>query len=154
MVLLLPEGGTVAVRGGYPPEDTLDEADLAAAKWCWQNDRAAGRGADTLPGAKWLFLPHAHRPRPGRAWSASVSEPGRPPAVARPAAPAGRALRSGGAGDRADRPRPRISISARLQAETDRLRSALLTSISHDLRTPLASILGVHHQPSDYPKTL
>jgi two-component system sensor histidine kinase KdpD len=30
----------------------------------------------------------------------------------------------------------------RLQAETDRLRSALLTSISHDLRTPLASILG------------
>ena len=31
---------------------------------------------------------------------------------------------------------------ARLQAETDRLRSALLTSISHDLRTPLASVLG------------
>ena len=31
---------------------------------------------------------------------------------------------------------------ARLAAETDRLRSALLTSISHDLRTPLASILG------------
>jgi two-component system sensor histidine kinase KdpD len=32
--------------------------------------------------------------------------------------------------------------SARLLAETDRLRSALLTSISHDLKTPLASILG------------
>jgi len=31
---------------------------------------------------------------------------------------------------------------ARLVAETDRLRAALLTSISHDLRTPLASILG------------
>ncbi|MBV9515927.1 MAG: GAF domain-containing protein, partial [Mycobacteriaceae bacterium] len=31
---------------------------------------------------------------------------------------------------------------ARLSAETDRLRSALLTSISHDLRTPLSSILG------------
>ena len=31
---------------------------------------------------------------------------------------------------------------ARLAAETDRLRAALLTSISHDLRTPLASILG------------
>ncbi len=27
-------------------------------------------------------------------------------------------------------------------AETDRLRQALLTSISHDLRTPLASVLG------------
>jgi two-component system sensor histidine kinase KdpD len=32
--------------------------------------------------------------------------------------------------------------SARLVAETDRLRAALLTSISHDLRTPLASIIG------------
>jgi two-component system sensor histidine kinase KdpD len=31
---------------------------------------------------------------------------------------------------------------ARVAAETDKLRSALLTSISHDLRTPLASILG------------
>ena len=31
---------------------------------------------------------------------------------------------------------------ARLTAETDRLRAALLTSLSHDLRTPLASILG------------
>jgi two-component system sensor histidine kinase KdpD len=31
---------------------------------------------------------------------------------------------------------------AKLLAETDRLRQALLTSISHDLRTPLASILG------------
>src|SRR5690606_7945744 len=31
---------------------------------------------------------------------------------------------------------------ARVAAETEKLRSALLTSISHDLRTPLASILG------------
>jgi two-component system sensor histidine kinase KdpD len=31
---------------------------------------------------------------------------------------------------------------ARMAAETEKLRSALLTSISHDLRTPLASILG------------
>jgi two-component system sensor histidine kinase KdpD len=41
----------------------------------------------------------------------------------------------------------RISLAedvdrARLLAETERLRTALLTSISHDLRTPLASILG------------
>ncbi len=31
---------------------------------------------------------------------------------------------------------------AKLLTETDRLRQALLTSISHDLRTPLASVLG------------
>ena len=57
VVLLLPKEGTVAVRAAYPPEDAFDEADLAAAKWAWQNDQPAGRGADTLPGAKRLFLP-------------------------------------------------------------------------------------------------
>ena len=49
--------GSVAVRAGFPPEDTLDDADLAAARWCWEKNHAAGRGADTLPGAKRLFLP-------------------------------------------------------------------------------------------------
>ena len=57
VVLLLPEHGSIVVKAGYPPEDILDEADLAAAKWAWENDRPAGRGSDTLPGAKRLFLP-------------------------------------------------------------------------------------------------
>src|SRR5262249_16397638 len=58
VVLLLPEeDDSIVVKAGYPPEDILDEADVAAAKWAWQNDRAAGRGSDTLPGAKRLFLP-------------------------------------------------------------------------------------------------
>ena len=57
VVLLLPENGSIAVKTGYPPEDTLDDADVAAAKWSFENDRPAGRGSDTLPGAKRLFLP-------------------------------------------------------------------------------------------------
>ena len=57
VVLLLPENGSIAVKAGYPPEDMLDDADIAAAKWAWENNRAAGRGSDTLPGAKRLFLP-------------------------------------------------------------------------------------------------
>src|SRR5450755_3065234 len=57
VVLLLPVGETVEVRAGFPPEDMLDDSDLAAAKWTWQHAQAAGRGADTLPGAKRLFLP-------------------------------------------------------------------------------------------------
>ena len=63
VVLLLPEGETLAVRAGYPPEDMLDEADLAAAKWCWENNRPAGRGADTLPGAQAAVPADADRPR-------------------------------------------------------------------------------------------
>jgi K+-sensing histidine kinase KdpD len=42
VVLLLPDNGTLAVKTGYPPEDILDDADLAAAKWAWDHDRAAG----------------------------------------------------------------------------------------------------------------
>ena len=57
VVLLLPENGSIVVKAGYPPEDMLDDADIAAAKWAWENNRAAGRGSDTLPGAKRLFLP-------------------------------------------------------------------------------------------------
>ena len=57
VVLLLPEDGVITVKTGYPPEDQLDKADLAAANWAWSNDRPAGRGSDTLPGAKRLFLP-------------------------------------------------------------------------------------------------
>src|SRR6202165_5274009 len=56
-VLLCPEDGVLTVKAGYPPEDELDKADLAAANWAWDNDRPAGRGSDTLPGAKRLFLP-------------------------------------------------------------------------------------------------
>ena len=73
VVILLPDGETITVRAGFPPEDQLDAADLAAAKWAWEKNHAAGRGSDTLPGAKWLFLPmqtgrgavggDRHRPR-------------------------------------------------------------------------------------------
>ena len=66
VVLLLPEGESIAVRAGYPPEDMLEDADLAAAKWCWQNNRPAGRDADTLPGGKRAVSADTHRARRGR----------------------------------------------------------------------------------------
>src|SRR5262249_58890512 len=56
-VLLLPDDGSISVKAGYPPEDTLDAADLAAAKWAWENNRLAGRGSGTRPGAKHRVLP-------------------------------------------------------------------------------------------------
>src|SRR5260370_8081233 len=58
-VLLMPvkDGDGLEVATGCPAEDQLDGADRAAARWTWEHNRAAGRGADTLPGAKRLFLP-------------------------------------------------------------------------------------------------
>jgi two-component system sensor histidine kinase KdpD len=140
VVILLPEEGTITVRSGYPPEDTLDEADLAAAKWCWQNDHAAGRGADTLPGAKRLFLPI--RTGRGPVGVVGLGSEREGPLLS----PDQRRLLDALC-DQAALAIERTTLAhdldrARLLAETDRLRSALLTSISHDLKTPLASILG------------
>ncbi|MCE4224597.1 sensor histidine kinase KdpD [Methylobacterium sp. C25] len=141
VVLVLPEeDGSVAVRAGYPPEDRLDEADLAAARWAFDNDRPAGRGADTLPGARRLFLPM----RTGRGTLGVIgldSDTSGPLLT-----PEGRRLIDA-LTDMGALAIERVRLvedldQAKRAAETDRLRQALLTSISHDLRTPLASVLG------------
>jgi len=140
VVLLLPDGKAVTVRAGYPPEDMLEAADVAAAQWAFDNDRPAGRGADTLPGAKRLFLPM--RTGRGTIGVIGLDADGTGPILTPEARRLLDALADMGALaiervrlvedlDRAER-----------AAETDRLRQALLTSISHDLRTPLASVLG------------
>ncbi len=140
VVILLPEGETVAVRAGYPPEDMLDEADIAAAIWCWRNNQPAGRGADTLPGARRLFLPM--RTARGAVGVVGLDSDRPGPLLS----PDQRRLLDALA-DQAALAIERVNLAqdvdrARMTAETERLRSALLTSISHDLRTPLASILG------------
>jgi two-component system sensor histidine kinase KdpD len=140
VVLLLPEGDSIAVKVGYPPEDTLDEADLAAANWAWANNRAAGRGSDTLPGAKRLFLPM----RTGRGAIGVVGIDSDKPGPL--LTPDGRRLLDALI-DQSALAIERVNLVADLErarrtAETDRLRSALLTSISHDLKTPLAAVLG------------
>jgi two-component system sensor histidine kinase KdpD len=140
VVILLPEDSKMVVRAGFPPEDTLDAADLAAAKWSWERNHAAGRGADTLPGAKRLFLPM----QTGRGAVGVIGidrdEPG-------PMLTPDQHRLLDALADQAALAIERVNLvedvdRARLVAETDRLRAALLTSISHDLRTPLASILG------------
>ncbi|MFG1480767.1 sensor histidine kinase KdpD [Xanthobacter sp. V4C-4] len=140
VVVLLPEAGTLAVKAAYPPEDRLDAADLAAAEWAFEHSHAAGRGADTLPGARRLFLPvHTGRGVVGVIGLDSDKEGAL-------LAPEQRRLLDALA-DQAALAVERVNLvgdleQARLDAETDRLRSALLTSISHDLKTPLASIMG------------
>jgi two-component system, OmpR family, sensor histidine kinase KdpD len=140
VVILLPEDGRVAVRAGFPPEDMLDDADLAAAKWCWERNRTAGRGSDTLPGAKRLFMPM----NTGRGAVGVVGIDSDDPG---PILTPDQHRLLDALADQAALAIERVNLvedveSARIVAETDRLRAALLTSISHDLRTPLASILG------------
>jgi two-component system sensor histidine kinase KdpD len=140
VVLLLPTNGSIAVRTGYPPEDTLDDADVAAAKWTFENDRPAGRGSDTLPGAKRLFLPM----RTGRGAIGVVGIDSDKPGPL--LTPDQRRLLDA-LMDQGALAIERVQLVENMDrmertAETERLRTALLTSISHDLKTPLASVLG------------
>ncbi len=140
VVLLLPDNGVLTVMAGYPPEDELDKADLAAAHWAWSNDRPAGRGSDTLPGAKRLFQPM--RTGRGLIGVIGIDDDRTGPLLT----PDQRRLldalvdQGGLAIERVllveDMDRVKRTV------ESDRLRGALLTSISHDLKTPLASVLG------------
>jgi two-component system, OmpR family, sensor histidine kinase KdpD len=140
VVLLLPQDGGLTVKAGFPPEDMLADADLAAALWCFEKNQATGRGADTLPGAKWRFMPL----RTGRGAVGVVGiDSDKPGLLLTPE----ESRLFDALSDQAALAIDRVNLAtendrARLAAETDRLRSALLTSISHDLRTPLASILG------------
>lgn len=140
VVLLLPEDSSIAVKAGYPPEDILDDADMAAAKWAWQNNRAAGRGSDTLPGARRLFLPM----RTGRGAIGVVGIDGDKSGPL--LTPDERRLLDALI-DQGALAIERVHLvedmdRVKRTVETERLRSALLTSISHDLKTPLAAVLG------------
>jgi two-component system sensor histidine kinase KdpD len=140
VVLLLPEDGSIAVKAGYPPEDTLDEADLAAAKWAWQSDRPAGRGSENLPGAKRLFLPMRTGRGPVGVVGIDTDKTG--PILT----PDDRRLLDALI-DQTALAIERVYLVEDMErgkrtVETERLRSALLTSISHDLKTPLAAVMG------------
>ncbi|MCG2630525.1 sensor histidine kinase KdpD [Bradyrhizobium sp. WYCCWR 13023] len=140
VVLLLPEDGLLTVKSGYPPEDQLDQADLAAANWAWSNDRPAGRGSDTLPGAKRLFLPM--RTGRGPIGVIGIDNDRNGPLLT----PDQRRLLDALV-DQGALAIERVLLvedmdRVKRTVESERLRSALLTSISHDLKTPLASVLG------------
>ncbi len=140
VVLILPEEGALVVKAGYPPEDQLDQADLAAANWAWGNDRPAGRGSDTLPGAKRLFLPM--RTGRGPIGVIGIDNDRTGPLLA----PDQRRLLDALV-DQGALAIERVLLvedmdRVKRTVESERLRSALLTSISHDLKTPLASVLG------------
>ena len=148
VVLLLPEGNTIVVKAGYPPDDTLVDADIAAARWTWDHDLPAGRGADTLPGAQRLYLPL--RTGRGPVGVVGLDDDRQGPLLT----PEQRRLFDALA-DQAAVAIERVQLvtdvdQARLAAETDQLRSALLTSISHDLKTPLAAIMGAAGTLKEY----
>jgi two-component system sensor histidine kinase KdpD len=141
VVVLVPEDkGALSVPATGPITFALDQKELSVAQWAFDHRQRAGLGTDTLSGAKALYLPLA-------AATKTVGVIGVMPA------------HSGGFFDQEqvhvlesfanqiamaiDRAMlSRDAQEALLKAETETLRNTLLSSVSHDLRTPLAAITG------------
>lgn len=146
VVLLLEDAGELAIAASWPPEDQLDTAALSAARWAHDRNEPAGSGTGTLPAVPWLFLPLMSGERvQGVLGIAREDQPLDSEALALAQSVADL---TAAALDRAQLARE--FDAARLAAESERVRNTLLASISHDFRTPLASIMGAATGLRDY----
>jgi two-component system, OmpR family, sensor histidine kinase KdpD len=140
LVLLPRTEERLEIASGYPPEDQMSPTAWGAANWAWKHNQAAGWSSGTLPASEWLFLPLKTGRGPLGLLGVSFENP------TRPLTPEQRRLLEALIDQVAvaiERTNLATDIEeARLLTETERLRSALLSSVSHDLRTPLVSIIG------------
>lgn len=122
------------------PDLTLDESETAVAMWAFEHKQPAGRGTDTLPAAQARYLPLVTARGvigvmgigPGNDGAYLASEQRR--LLDAFASLAAVAIERAQLADAAR--------AAQLVEATEKLQTALLNSISHDLRTPLVSITG------------
>ncbi|WP_068827267.1 sensor histidine kinase [Pseudomonas sp. BMS12] len=117
----------------------LTEQERAAADWAWQHEQPAGLGTGTLPNGRWWWWPLTSGEGP-------LALLGVSPRDERPLSPEQRRL-VGALGQRLAQALERAQLAAELEAarlhgQTEELRSALLASVSHDLRTPLTAMRG------------
>lgn len=118
----------------------LDPKEAGVAQWVFDHNERAGLGTDTLPGANALYVPLvasagaigvvAVRPKDG----ALLLDPERLHLLESLVNQVALALERTRLSDEAQQ--------AHVAAEAERMRSAILSSVSHDLRTPLATITG------------
>ncbi|WP_119422443.1 DUF4118 domain-containing protein [Desertibaculum subflavum] len=139
-IILLAEGDDLRIAGAFPPEEDLDPGDWMAARWAWGHGEAAGHGTDTLPNRAWRFEPM--RTARGRLGAVGLRGPDGPAELdaEQQRVLAGLIDQTALAVERSQLDRE--MAEARVLTATEKLRDALLSSVSHDLKTPLASIIG------------
>jgi two-component system sensor histidine kinase KdpD len=135
-----PEATELRETSTPPTSDLPPAAELGVIRWVIDHKRPAGRGTDTLPGTATTYLPLTVtsglvgvlgvRPRQR---DAALGLAQRDLLQAFAGQIAGALERCGLA---------ELAEQTRLQIQTERLRNSLLSTVSHDLRTPLATITG------------
>ncbi len=140
-VIFMPDAtGKLVVQATAPspPDKWLDNNEQAVARWVFNHGRFAGRGTDTLAGAEGLYLPLKTEENNLGVLGVKLVHP------ERYLAPEQRRLLEAFA-SLAALAILRLQLAAEAQQAryleaSEKLRTALFNSISHDLRTPLASI--------------
>jgi two-component system sensor histidine kinase KdpD len=148
-VVLLPRGESVEVAAGAPDAITLSTTDMTAARWAWEKKEPAGRGTGTLPQIDWTFSPLVGvRGQSGVAGIETKTTPG----LDEQRLVAAMLDQGAVALERAELAAATVENEA--LRRSDKLRAALLNSISHDLRTPLSTVMGSATTLIDYDTTL
>lgn len=140
-VVLLPDAeGKLRLPRGAPLGSSLRGADMAVAQWVNDHGRRAGLGSDTLPATSALYVPLGDEQR---AIGVLAVLPANARRVLLPEQSQLLDTFAGQIGLALERARfAEAAQASSLAAERESLRNTLLSSISHDLRTPLAVMVG------------
>lgn len=124
-----------------PPHRPMEGLDIGTARWALDHNQAAGLGTDTLPGSAWLYVPLK---APMRARGVLALQPVSARLLMVPEQR--QQLETFGALTAMALERVHyveVAQKATVQIESERLRNSLLSALSHDLRTPLAALVGL-----------
>ena len=141
VAVFLPDGnGRVNLHRGDALQFDLDPKEAGISQWVFDHKEPAGQGTNTLPGSHSVYLPLVGSQGPVGVLGIKSSKPN----VL--VSPEQLHLLETFANQMAlalERARlAEETQEAHVQTETERMRNAVLSSVSHDLRTPLATITG------------
>ncbi|RNC29168.1 MAG: Sensor protein KdpD [Candidatus Dichloromethanomonas elyunquensis] len=141
VVMLLPDnGGKLILMKSSSPDYFLTDSEQAVATWVFEHGKKAGRGTETLGAAAGLYLPLSIEQGTQGVLGIRLhknDEDIKGEGIWLLEAYAGLAAMAINRVKLAEEARKSHAL-----AESERLRTALFNSLSHDLRTPLASIIG------------
>lgn len=140
MVLVLDKTGELVEQETGAGTYRLDQKEKSVAQWVCDNRHYAGLGTETLSGTKALYLPLV-------ATSGAIGVVGVRPEKADRRFDLGEIYFLESFVNQTAMAMERVLLAKeaheeRLRAETQHVRNAFLSSISHDLRTPLAVVAG------------